>query len=66
MPTQTSSAEPLATASVKREIFEASESARDALRNEPVQDLDLFEKCAREVTAGRIRNQASEILKIMD
>ena len=26
----------------------------------------LFEKCAREVAARRIRNQASEILKIMD
>ena len=49
-----------------RKIFEATESARDALRNEPVQDWDLFERCAREVAARRVRNQASEILKIMD
>ena len=49
-----------------REIFEATESARDALRNEPVQDWDLFERCAREVAARRVWNQASEVLNIID
>ena len=43
-----------------------TESSRDALRNEPVQDWDLFERCAREVAARRVWNQASEILKIID
>ena len=49
-----------------REMFEMTESAREALRDEPVKDWDLFERCAREVAARRIRNQGSEIIKVMD
>ena len=47
-------------------MFEATESAREALRNEPVLDWDLFERCAREVASRRIKNQDSEILKVLD
>ena len=49
-----------------REIFERTESAREALRDEPVKDWELFERCAQEVANRRIKYQSSEILKIMD
>jgi transposase InsO family protein len=49
-----------------REIFEKTESAREALKNEPVLDWALFDRCAAEVAARRVRSPSSEILKIMD
>ena len=49
-----------------REVFERTESARDALRNEPVIDWEMFEKCAREVAARRIRCPREEIIKVDD
>ena len=49
-----------------REVFERTESAREALRNEPILDWDLFEKCAREVANRRIRCPSSELIKILD
>ena len=49
-----------------REIFEQTESAREALRDEPVRDWELFERCAQEVANRRVKYQGSEIIKIMD
>ena len=49
-----------------REVFERTESAREALRNEPVLDWEMFDKCAREVAARRIRQPKEEIIKIAD
>ena len=49
-----------------REIFEQTESARDALRSEPIRDWDMFEKCAREVAARRVRYPRTDIIKIAD
>ena len=49
-----------------RDVFERTESARDALRNEPVLDWEMFEKCAREVAARRIRSPREEIIKVSD
>ena len=49
-----------------RDVFERTESAREALRNEPVVDWEMFEKCAREVAARRIRSPREEIIKVSD
>ena len=49
-----------------REIFEQTESARDALRNEPVRDWEMFERCAKEVAARRVRYPRTDIIKIAD
>ena len=49
-----------------RDVFERTESAREALRNEPVVDWEMFEKCAREVAARRIRTPREEIIKVSD
>ena len=49
-----------------RENFEATNTAEEALRDEPVKDWELFERCCREQADRRIRDKRSEILRIVD
>ena len=46
-----------------RENFSMTDVAEGALRDEPVKDWDLFERCCREQADRRIRDKRSEILK---
>ena len=49
-----------------RENFEMTSTAEEALRDEPVKDWELFERCCREQADRRIRDKRSEILRITD
>ena len=49
-----------------REVFKETESAIEALENEPIQDWELFEKVCKEQANRRIRDRRSEIIHIHD
>ena len=49
-----------------REHFAVTETAAEALKDEPVTDWELFDKCCREQADRRIRDKRTEILRITD
>ena len=49
-----------------REEFTSTRSAEEALKNEPIKDFALFEKCCREQADRRVRDKRSEMLHIHD
>ena len=49
-----------------RDHFSVTETAAEALRDEPVTDWELFDKCCREQADRRIRDKRAEILRITD
>ena len=46
--------------------FALTETAAEALRDEPVTDWELFNKCCREQVDRRIRDKRANILRITD
>ena len=46
--------------------FTATETADKALRDEPVTDWELFERCCREQADRRMRDKSGEILRLTD
>ena len=49
-----------------RDHFALTETATEALKEEPVTDCELFDKCCREQADRRIRDKRAEIFPITD
>ena len=49
-----------------REVFDETESAIEALANEPIRDWELYEKVCKEQANRRIRDRRSELIRIHD